>query len=922
MTPPPQPVSGFSLNDTIPMDPMVRTGELPNGLVYYIRENREPQDRAELRLVVNAGSILEDDDQQGLAHFNEHMAFNGTEHFEKHELVDYLELIGMQFGPELNAYTSFDETVYMLTIPTDSLDLVDMGFLVLRDWATGMTLSDEEIDKERGVIKEEWRLYRGAAARIRDQQYPILFKGSHYAERLPIGKMGVVDTCGYETLRRFYRDWYRPELMAVIAVGDIDADWIEERINKYFKPLQNPPQSRPRVEYEVPDHPDTLFAIASDPEATRTGISLRYKHDRRRTVTETDLRTRYIENLYNGMLNNRFMELVRQAPPPFIYARSSSGRLTRTKDSYTLNAGVSKDGIATGLRTLLHEAERVKRHGFTQSELDREKRSYIRRLEKRYAEREKTESRRYTWEYVAHFLSGITTPGIDWTLDFAINTLPGIELSEVNGKSSTFMQPGNLVVLVSAPEAEDVTIPEVSELRSIMATVLADDIDPYMDTVGEEALVTEEPTKGSIVARRYLPTADATEWTLSNGMTVVYKVTDFKDDEILFSAFSPGGHSLVSDDDYIPAVTATSIMTESGIGDFTKTELDKYLSDRIVKVRPSINELFEGLSGSASPRDLSVLFQLVHLYATNPRADSTAFEAYRSRQLTYVENREADPVTAWRDTLSTTYYRNHVRRRPWTRELIGELDFETSKRIYEDRFSDMGDFTFFFVGAIDTTILKDFTETYLASLPSSHREEIWKDIGITYPETTIEKSVIKGIEDKGRVGIVFSSDFSYAPRERHAVRSLLSALRIRLRETIREDLGGTYGIRLNPDLMHYPREKVSFTISFGCDPQRVDELTAAIFTQIDSIRTYGPTEKELSKVIEIQRRSHEKNLRENSYWLNILDQSYRHQESLETLLAVEDRINQLTVESLRETAKTYLMATPYVRVVLLPENGS
>ncbi|MCH6560650.1 insulinase family protein, partial [candidate division KSB1 bacterium] len=614
--------TSIDLKKELPTDPKIRIGKLKNGLKYYIRENQKPENRAELRLAVNAGSVLEDDDQRGLAHFVEHMAFNGTKNFAKQEIVDYLESIGMQFGPDINAYTDFDETVYMLQVPTDSVEAVETAFQILEDWAHNISFEEEEIDKERGVVVEEWRLGRGAGARMRDKQFPILFKDSRYAERLPIGKKEILETAPYNSLRRFYRDWYRPDLMAVVAVGDFDKDWIEKLIKKHFRRLRALKKPRERQVFPVPNHKETLFAPASDVEATSSNISIYYKHEVPEEGTVGDYRRSLIEALYNSILNNRLNELLQNPEPPFLFGFSSQGTFIRSKSFYILGAGVKDNGIEAGLEAVLTEAIRVRRHGFTESELERQKTEMLRRFEQVYNERDKTESEQFAAEYIRNFLEGEPLPGIEYEYTLYNLLLPGIKIEEVNQLAKNLIRDENRVISVSTPEKEEIKTPTEEGILAVFDRVNRKEIKPYEDTVPDLPLVEIPPTPGKIVAQETIEKLGVTEWDLSNGVKVVLKPTDFKNDEILFTATSPGGHSLVPDKDFIAAALATAIIREGGLGNFDRIALQKKLAGKLAGVSAWISSLQEGLSGNASPKDLETLFELIYLHFTAPRKDN------------------------------------------------------------------------------------------------------------------------------------------------------------------------------------------------------------------------------------------------------------------------------------------------------------
>ncbi|MFQ5603330.1 MAG: M16 family metallopeptidase [bacterium] len=911
----------LDLHAKLPLDPKITVGTLENGLTYYIRENKKPENRAELRLAIDAGSVLEEDDQQGIAHFIEHMAFNGTKKFARQEIIDYLESIGMQFGADINAYTGFDETVYTLQIPTDDAEIVETAFQILEEWAHNIRFEEEEIEKERGVVIEERRLGRGAAARMLNKQFPILFKNSRYAERLPIGKKDILETAPREAFLDFYRKWYSPHLMAVAVVGDFDTATIKDIIERHFSRIPPVQEVEARPLFPVPDHDETLFAIATDVEATGTNVSVYHKHDVHDEQTYGAYRQTILELLYNSMLNNRLAELLRKPEPPFLQAYSNNGRFVRSKDFYYLVAAVKENQILSGLETLLLEANRVKQHGFTQSELDREKTALLRSMERAFNERDKTESSNYADEYIRNFLTGEPLPGIEVEFELFKTFLPEIQLSEVNRLADQWLSEKSRVVMVSAPEKEDVPIPTESELTELLNAATRRSVSAYVDHVTDLPLVEHPPVPGEIVSEKTIPELDVTEWTLSNGVKVVLKPTDFKNDEILFGASSPGGHSLVSDDQYVAAISATAIVEESGLGKFDLIGLQKKLAGKIVRVSPWINSLEEGLSGGAAPQDLETMMQLIYLYFNAPRIDSTAFLSFQNRIKGAIQNRHASPNAAFQDTLRVTMANYHFRRRPWSEAVLDEMDMMKSFQIYRDRFADASDFTFFFVGNFELDNMKPLIQTYLGGLPAIHRKETGKDDGIHPPKGVIEKEVLKGLEHKSRVSLIFTGNFNWNRENRHHITAMVSVLQIKLREVLREELGGTYSVGVWASTTHYPREEYRINISFGCAPERVDELTRTIFHQIDSLRIYGTTEKYLQKVKETQRRNRETDLKENRFWLGALQSYYYHQEDPLKILEYDQEIEALTLEDIKHAAQRYFNNENYVKVVLYPEKS-
>jgi zinc protease len=909
----------INIDDVIPIDPMIRKGVLDNGLTYYVKYNGVPENRCELRLAVNAGSILENDDQQGLAHFVEHMAFNGTKNFEKHELVNYLESIGMRFGPEINAYTSFDETVYMLQLATDSMDVLKTGFQVLNDWAHLVSFDSVEIDKERGVVIEEWRLGQGADNRMRDKQLPILFKGSKYANRLPIGQKAVLDTFKHETLISFYEDWYRPDLMAIVAVGDFDPEEIEQIIIDKFSDIPAKEASRERVEYTIPDNKETLFAIASDPEATQSSISIYYKLPDEEEKTVRDYRRMLIGNLYNGMFNQRLAELAQKSDPPFLFAYSADGRFVRGRNFYTLSAMIKDNGIPLGMQTLLEEAKRIKDYGFTETELNREKLNLLRGMDKLFKERTQMNSDAFAAEYIRNFMFDEPIPGITYEYYIFQKFVPGITLDEVNSLADYWISDLNRIVLANYPEKEGIVPLSDEILASILDKTDSLSVAPYVDDTLIKPLLSEKPVPSKIKDEKYIDDIKVTELTLENGIKVILKPTSFKNDEIQLTAFSPGGLSLIPTEDIIPGRTAVAILRQSGLGEFNAVQLEKLLAGKTVSISPTIGSLTEGFSGRVSPDDIEILLKLVYLYFTAPRADSIAFVSLQTRLNAYYQNQAVDPETAFEDSIIAITTQHDPREQPFSIESIPKMDMQKSLEIYRDRFADAGDFTFIFVGNFDLDKIKSLIETYIGGLPVINREETWDTATYEFPSDIKECIIRKGIEPKSRNSITFSGDLVWTSENRFIARSMLDVLRIKLRERIREDLSGTYGVGVSGSFEHYPKERYAIEISFGCDPERVDELTQEVFTQIDSLIQFGTTDAYLQKVTETQRRQYELNLKSNSFWLNNLEFRYFHHIDPSGIMDYLDLVNSLTLDDIQQAAQKYFNVDNYVRVVLLPE---
>ncbi len=909
------------LAQPLPQSPAVTVGRFDNGLRYYIRENHEPENRAELRLVVNVGSVLEDPDQLGLAHMLEHMAFNGTEHFEKQALVAFMESIGMRLGPGVNASTSFDETIFMLRLPTDDAANLETAFQIMEDWTHALTLDSSEIDLERGVVIEEWRGGRGAQARLRDEWLPVVLQGSRYAERLPIGTLESLQTFDHEALRRFYRDWYRPELMAVVAVGDFEVPAIEALMRQHFAGLAPSQNVRERTPFDVPDPGTTLYAIATDPEVPLTNLAVYHRISGEEDWTVAGYRQRLVERLYSSMFNDRLNELTRQADAPLLAAASGATELVRDTRAYALQGIVPDGGVERGLEALLVEAERVARFGFTEPELARQKAAVLRGMEQSYANRENRSSSAFASEFIRAYLDGEAIPGIEYEYALYQRFVPEITLDEVNRVGQDWTSGAGRVVVVMAPEKEGTPVPQQAALERAMDAVARAEITPYEDKSLDEPLLAGTPSPSGITARRTRE-GGLTEWTLANGITVVLKPTDFREDQIAFRAFSPGGTSLVDDDDYVTASAASSIIANGGAGAFDAVQLRQKLAGVVANVSPYIGEFEEGLQGSGSPQDLETMFQLIYLRATAPRADETFFEVFKNQNRTALANRAADPRAKFGDAFERLFYQDHARHQPPTVEMLDELDLAEAMRFYEDRFADMSDFTFVFVGDLDLDAMEPLVETYLGGLPSTGRTETWRDVGIRHPSGVVREVVQAGIEPQSQTRIAFSGDFDFASQaEGVRLRAMAQVLETRLRDLLREALGGTYGVNVSPSTTWQPSGSYTLTIQFGSDPERAEELTARLFETIQTFKASGPTEREVADAKATMLRSFETNLEQNGFWLGQIAASYEYDPEIgaSRVLSYQDTVNALSTDAVRAAAARYLDLEKYVQVVLMPE---
>ena len=916
-------VASYALTQPMPVDPDVLVGTLPNGLRYYVRANAKPAHRAELRLVVKAGSVLEDDDQQGLAHFVEHMEFEGSQHFPKQGLVDFLSSLGLGIGPDANAETSYDDTQYTLRIPTDQPDVLDRALLVLEDWAHGATFDQSGIDRERGIVLEEWRLHLDAVERTQDKVIGAQLAGSRYADRPPIGKPDSIEHAQREQLMRFYHDWYRPDLMAVIVVGDVDREAVAAMIKQHFASLSAPSPERPRPTFDVPEHRGARYAIVTDKEATATAVQINDLRPARNQGSVGGYREIIRDELFSDMLGARLDELARSANPPFVSAAADRGLLPapRTRDLATLQAIVSNDGVTRGLAALATELQRLSRFGFTATELDRAKQAMMLGYERAVTESPDRESASRADEYTRNFLQGEALPTIWQELAFHRRFLPGITLAEVNKLTDDWFPADNRLVVVAAPDGAGIVLPDEKQLAAAMSAASRNRLTAYVDTAAGQKIMDSKPAAGTIVKTTEHPEAGITEWTLSNGATVVLKPTTLRENQILFRAFAPGGTSLASDAEFVPARVAGEVVPAGGVGPFNGVTLDKILSSKAISVVPFINELEEGMRGASTPQDLETMFQLLYLRFTQPRADPTAFAATASQVRALLANQMASPEVVFNQAILAALSGDSPRLRPQTPATVDQWDLQKSLAFYKARFADASNFTFVFVGSFTPDAIRPLVETYLASLPSTHAHETWRNLGITPPPGIVEKTVEKGIAPKSEVALVFSGPFEYDDPHTLALQTMTRVLESRLFDTIRQELGGTYSITADPDIAKFPRPQYVVRIDWTCDPAQTDALVRRVFDVIASLKARPLSAAQMAAIRENLLRDFERNSQDNGYFLNEIARRYKNGDTanLAAISNVPARIRMLTAGELYEAAKTYLDTDRYVKVILMPE---
>ena len=914
----PQPV--LALDQALPVDAAVRSGELANGMRYYIRRNARPANRVALRLAVNVGSIHEDDDQRGLAHFLEHMAFNGTENFKPGELITFLESIGARFGPHVNAYTSFDETVYMLDLPTDRPGYVDRGLLALHDFAAGMQLLPEEIEKERGVVIEEWRGRLGAGSRLTDKQLPVLLAKSRYADRLPIGTPDVLKSFPRQRLLDFYRKWYRPDQMALVIVGDIDAAALQKIVEQRFGSIPAATTPLESVDRAVPAHQETLVAVVTDPEAQGWTVALAHKRPFEAERTVGDYRRSLIQQLATQMLNLRLREIARRPNAPFLGADAGGAGLVRTMEMYQLGAAVQEGSIAAGLEALIVESRRMQQFGFTAEELDRARATLLASYERAYKERDTNENSGYASEYVRAFLESEPIPGIEFEHRIATTFLPTVSVAEVTEEARKLIHDDNRVVLVVAPEKKDAPAPTEAAVRGTLARAEKAPIEAYTEALAGRALVEKPPAPGKVTSRRTIAEVGATVLTLSNGVEVWLKPTDFKNDQVVISAYAKGGASLARPEDYPEATLVTSLVGVGGVGGLNPVDLSKLLAGKIASASPTIGTYTHGISGQASPRDLETAFQLNYLAFTAPNLTRESFELLKRRIASALENQAQNPGYVFGERLDQVNTSNHYTARALTVADVQQLDLEAMTRFYRERFSNAADFTYFIVGAFTVDEITPLLEQWVASLPSTgKRTSTFRDMGIRFPDKTVSDEVRKGREPRGQTVISFFADTRLEEYEMHRARSAASLLGIRLRDILREELGGTYGVSVSYNNSLPQPGYGSMVVQFGSDPENIEKLTGEVVKEVERLKAEGPSAEDVKRVQELERRDLETAKKQNAFWMGSLQTVHMLGWDPASVTRRQERIEKLTPEVLHEMFKKYFPADRKTVVTLKPE---
>jgi len=914
----------INLNQPVPVDPNVKIGRLPNGLTYYIQKNAKPEKKMELRLVVNAGSILEDVDQQGLAHFMEHMNFNGSKHFPKNELVDYLQKVGVKFGADLNAYTSFDETVYMLPISTDDPQIVEKGFTVIEDWAGNNLLDKTEIEKERGVVLEESRLGKGAQERMLRQYFPKLFNGSKYSQRLPIGKDSIIKNFNPAVLERFYKQWYRPDLMGVIVVGDIDPAEAEKKIKAHFSGFKNPASEKQRPMITViPIRTKPEAMVLTDEEQPNTAIQvISFIKPEKKIKTWGDYRHSIIQELVNNLINQRLDELTQKENPPFAFAFSGKGQFIRGYEAFFSYAVLGSSTAKQAIDALIAESERARKFGFLKTELDRTKADLLNQSEEAFNEKDKMESSRIVGNYLNNFLERSPIPGVENRYKFIKQVLPTITLQEIN-QFAKAMSPSTMpFVMVQAPKNKAGELPSDADLLKDVVSATKQSITPYTEKVVASNIMDNTGGAGKIVSETKNEKLNTVNLSLSNGITITVKPTNFKNDEITMDAWRHGGWQRFPLEDKENSESAAQLVQLMGVKDMSPTDLKKFLSGKTVRVTPYLNPSEEGIEGSSSVKDFETFLQLVNSYMTSPRKDEALLKSYLGNIKGFLKFAKEDPQTYFQDTMQKIIYNNS----PWlssipTPEQLDKVNADKTLEIYKNVFGNANGLHFTFVGNIDLEKAKPLFEKYLGSLPSQKTEITYKDNGVRPVKGGLTANIKKGKEAQSEINILWKGEAEYNRDERMKLRALIEVLNIKIIEKLREELGGMYSGGMSGDIVKRPYVHYDIHATVPCGPENVDKLTTALFDLIKNAQDGKIEQKDLDKVKETWKKKYQEQLKDNDYWLTNLSQAFIDGYDPEAVLNYEARVNALTTTDLQNAAKKFLDINNSIRVVLYPENA-
>jgi len=922
-------VSAFAQVDPmspVPNDESVRHGVLDNGMTYYIKSNQEPKERASFYMIQNVGALLEDDNQNGLAHFLEHMACNGTEHFPDKGIINFLELHGVAFGENINAYTQQNQTIYNLSdVPVNKPGVLDSCLLVLNDWSNYLLLTDKEIDAERGVIKEEWRTRHTAQFRMYDASLKYLYPNSKFAERDVIGDLNVIENFKYETLRDFYHKWYRTDLQAIAVVGDFDAGEVEKKVIDLFSKIPAVKNAPKRPFFEIPDNDKLVFGLVTDPEADQTVIQYMIRHRKTNDGPETFMQYRdnYIYQLFNSMMSQRIEELLQKGDPPFVIGVINYGDFERGYEALSAITIPKPNQEDVSFTALMTELERAKRYGFTQGEMDRAKSEILSQWEKYYKERDKISNEEYANEYKDNYLDGDAYPSAEFGYQAVQAILPTITLEDFKQKLNEWITDKNQVMVVQGPEGEGVKHLSEEEALAIMDQVSKADIEPYQDQALAESLVPVEPPPAPVISEKPIEALDAVEWTLENGARVIFRKADYEKDQVQIRAYSVGGSSLYGNEDVPTTDMLTSLITVYGVGDFDAMGLQKMLTGKNVSLQLGLRNLSEGLDGTASIKDVETMMQLVYLYFDYPRFDKEANDAIIARYMGLVENLNNNPQKVMSDSLSLIITNYNPRTRIFDKKFLQDISFERIKEIYRDRYADASDFFFVIVGNIEQDEIKLLAQKYIGAIPDLDRTETWIDRKVREPEGIVEKTIpVPLTTPKANVNIIINQKMAYNPYNSMVLNVIQGILDLRYIETIREEEGGTYGVGIRTSIAKWPVEKATMQINFDCDPDRAADLKEKVFAELEKLSNDGPSEEDLAKTVENILKDRQENKEHNIYYLATLYNYYLYGINFDDPANFEDIVNNLTADEVKNVMHAFYDNPNIVDVVFVPKEAA
>jgi zinc protease len=911
------------LNQPVPTDPAVRIGKLANGMTYYIRHNEEPKERASFYMIQNVGALLENDDQNGLAHFLEHMAFNGTQHFPEKGIINTLEKHGVKFGRNINAGTGHTETVYNLSdIPVKHEGLIDTCLLVLNDWSDFLLLTDKEIDAERGVITEEWRTTRNAGFRMRSQWLPVVLNGSKYMTRDVIGDLEVIKNFKYETLRNFYHDWYRTDLQAIAIVGDIDVDTVEQKVKALFSKIEAVDNGPKREFYEVPAHKEPLYVLATDKEASSNSVSLYIKHRAPEASQKTlgYLRNQTIQALFGMMASDRITELLQKGVPPFVLGSIGYGEFVRGYEVFSVSTSSKPDQDDLAFKSIYTEAQRIYKHGFTSGELERAKTNLLTSYESRYKQRDKINNDQFAEAIQNHYLTGEPLTSIDFEWEFIQKILPTISVEDVSAQAKKWMTPENRVIVVMGPDKPEAKHLSKEQALAIMAEVENSPIDPYADQVVSTNLISKELKGSKVKSTKKLPEFNAVEWTLGNETKVVFRQADYEKDQVSLAAISFGGSSKVENDKVASAQMLNAFIGSFGVGEYDATALKKALTGKKVSMNVGLTDLNETFNGSSTPKDFETMMQLLYLQFENPRFDKEAYEAMLGRYKAFVANMANNPQKIMSDSLSLILTSKNPRTKLMTPEMFNEISLEQMETIYKDRFVDAGDFTYLIVGNIDEATAKAMAEKYIGSLTNLPRKENWIDRNVEGPKGKTVREIEIPLEvKKATVNVIFDAKMDYTPEQNLLLSVFRDILNFRYLEEIREKEGGTYSVRVSTNSAKFPKAEKNLNLMFDTDPEKAQHLKSIIYREIDKIAANGPTAEDLDKAVKNLQKNREEAKLHNNYWLQALNTYYTYNvvstapENYETIL------EKMTIPQVQKFVKTFTSKADVVDIIFKPK---